>query len=51
MVTPPRPTPKTNSFTHVGPKLCVSEMLGTLPGPFFRSVMSSGQFQEAVVVP
>ena len=51
ILTPPRPTPKTNSFTQVGPKLLVSEMLGTLPGPFLRSVMVSGQFQEPVVVP
>jgi hypothetical protein len=29
----------------------VIEMVGTLPGPFLRSVMVSGQFQEAVVVP
>ena len=51
MVTPPRPTPNMNSLTVVGLKFLVSEIVGTLPGPFLRSVMVSGQFQDAVVVP
>ena len=45
MVTPPRPIPKMNSLTSVGPKFLVSEIVGMLPGPFLRSVMVSGQFQ------
>jgi len=51
MVRRPAQFPNTNSFTTVGPKFLVSEMLGTLPGPVFRSVIASGQFHEAVVVP
>ena len=51
IVTPPRPTPNMNSPISVGLKFLVIEMVGTLPGPFLRSVMVRGQFQEAVVVP
>ena len=51
MVTPPRPAPKINSLINVGVKVLVSEIVGMLPGPFLRSVIVSGQFQDAVVVP
>src|SRR5882724_5700089 len=49
--TPPRPDPKMNSFTRDAPKFLVSESVEMFPGPFFRSVVVSGQFHDAVVVP
>src|SRR5215831_19121197 len=49
--TPPRPDPKMNSFTRDDPKFLVSESVAMFPGPFFRSVVVSGQFHDAVVVP
>jgi hypothetical protein len=40
-----------NSLVRVGVKMWVRVKERVLPGPFFRSVTVSGQFQEAVVVP